>query len=284
MNTSTVLLSSSNPIPFRIGASDSGQTGQTGHTDPCASAGESGSSGSTGSTGSTEASAPAAIVVAASADYHHVTRRPRPDRDDLAAVTGHPVTVLVHSSDACGASSLQAHEGALYRAGGHRIGLSPRGAQRRGWILDPTQVLDLEPGHDRTGLLRARVQQVRASLPAVEDLSRQHLRALPRRARRPVPIGLAVFATWYAGPSTSPGAIWLLHSYLPEDDIAEGYLLLRPGPGISEHGTIFGKHLLRTGARILHPPKLRLADALTLADLPYHQVLARFVPGHPAPR
>jgi len=85
-----------------------------------------------------------------------------------------------------------------------------------------------------------------------------------------------VFCTWRLPHATAPGAIWLLHSYLPGDDIAEGVLLVRPELGVSEHGSVFGRQLLQLGGEIVDAPVVPWREALRLVDDDHAAVLARF--------
>jgi hypothetical protein len=227
-----------------------------------------------------------AIVDAAIADYHQVTGRPQPTPGDLHAlarsqVRGTPVTLLRESENMFGAPLIQAVEGRLFLGLNDQLGLLPKRARTEGVAISAGSILDLEAGYGATQAMRTRVEAVRSSLPQLTDLTRQDLLTLPVRAPDPAPIALAVFGTWQLPDVLSPGAIWLLHSYDPDDDIADGVLLVRPEHGYSEHGSVAGKVLPGFGGRILNPPALTLETAMDLTDLPYPQALARFV--HPQP-
>ena len=67
-----------------------------------------------------------------------------------------------------------------------------------------------------------------------------------------------------------PG-VWLLHSYLPGDDIAEGVFVVPDGHGaVTEHGSVYGRDLLRRFAKV-GPVNVSIADALRLT---YTEALA----------
>jgi hypothetical protein len=182
-----------------------------------------------------------------------------------------------------------------------RLALRPAGARSRMIALDAGDVLDVEPGYGTIDLLRERVELSRAGLPRLEALAQEDLLALPDynlelgdqsaddghddrddEEEPPTMIRLAVMGTCRLPHVTSPAAIWLLHSYSPDDDIAEGYLLINPSDGCSEHGSIYGRDILRFGGRIVLPDDLAqtpltLTDAFVLGDLPQEQWLARFI-------
>lgn len=113
---------------------------------------------------------------------------------------------------------------------------------------------------------------MRATLPQLTELVKERLAQLPISSRD---CTLAVFCTWPLPHATVPGAIWLLHSYLP-GDIAEGVLLVRSEAGVSEHGSVLGRELLRIGGEIVDAPAISVDEALRLADEDYAMVLARF--------
>ncbi len=121
--------------------------------------------------------------------------------------------------------------------------------------------------------LRRRVAAVQASLPHLAELTQQRLARLPARGKN---CTLAAFGTLRLPDATATGAIWLLHSYLPGDDIAEGVLLVRPEGGVSESGSVLGRQSLRAGGEILGAPVLSLREALAMVDEDYSTVLARF--------
>jgi hypothetical protein len=227
-----------------------------------------------------------AIVDAAIACYHEVTGRPHPTRGDLHALArsqdrGAPVTLLCEGENMFGAPFIQAVEGRLFLGLNDQLGLLAKGARTQGVAISADSILDLEVEYGATQAMRTRVEAVRSTLPQLRELTRQDLLTLPMRASDPAPIALAVFGTWQSPDVLSPGAIWLLHSYDPDDDIADGVLLLRPEHGHSEHGSVPGRTLPGFGGRILNPPTLTLETAMDLTDLPYAQALARFV--HPQP-
>ncbi len=236
----------------------------------------------------------AAVVDAVVGEYERVTDRASPSRADLAAAAdlGLRVSLAYFATRPFGARSVLALEGRLTTGpadpaqdrGGRAVTaktevllLRPKGSRRRTIRLEADRVLDLEAGLRRTDVLRRRIAQTRAALPPVEPLTRQHLLELPQDAGDDALIGLAAFGTCQLPDGPSPAAIWLLHSYQPQDDITEGYLLVRDGQ--CEHGSIYGRHLLEFGGRIAwtsrptsaQTPALTLAGAFDLGALPTHE-------------
>jgi len=212
-----------------------------------------------------------AIVAAVTADYHRVTGRPPVTDEQLAGLVTHKVTLLRIGENMLGARAIVASPGTIFR--GSRLALLPKGSRRHGFGISAGSVLDVAPGYAGVEVLRQRVAAVRATLPDLTELTKERLAQLPTRGRD---CTLAVFCTWQLPHATAPGAIWLLHSYLPGDDIAEGVLLVRPELGVSEHGSVFGRQLLQLGGEIVDAPVVPWREALRLVDDDHAAVLARF--------
>lgn len=219
-----------------------------------------------------------AVVAAVLADYSEVTGRPIVTDAGLRELHGSKVTLLRTGENMFGATSVQAAEGTIFVTGRDVLAYLPKGKRTSGFRLSAEQVLDVEVGYNKTDVLRQRIEQVKARYPVVEELTQEHLLALPEEAPSPAQIGLVVFGTWRGPAGNSPGAVWCLHSYIPEDDIVEGYLIVRPEDGDSEHGSIYGRQLLQFGGRVVNPPALSFAECFDLGALPYAEALARFAP------
>jgi hypothetical protein len=211
----------------------------------------------------------AAIVEAVIADYHRVTGRPPVTDEQFAGLVTHKVTLLRFGENLLGARAIVASPGTIFK--GARLGLLPKGKRRHGFAISADRILDVESGYAGVEVLRQRVAAVRATLPQLRELTMERLARLPTRGRD---CTLAVFGTWRLPHTTAPGAIWLLHSYLP-GDIAEGVLLVRSEAGVSEHGSVLGRELLRIGGEIVDAPRISLDEALGLVDADYAVVLAR---------
>lgn len=220
----------------------------------------------------------AALMDAVLTDYHHVTGRPKVTEEMLRSHVGRSVSLLRSGESAFGAGSIQTTQGTIFEGRGGAIAYLPKGARKNGIRLNPDGVLDVEVGYNKEDVLAGRVKAVVDMFPRLEPLTLERLRALPETAPQPAQIGLVVFGTWPGPGGRSAGAIWCLHSYMHEDDIAEGYLILRPEAGTSEHGSIYGQQLLRfTVGRVVNPPALSFAEAMDLGDLDYHEALAQIV-------
>lgn len=217
----------------------------------------------------------AAMVDAVRADYHGVTGRAPVTEAELVGLNGRKVTLLRTGESMYGAGSIQFDEGTIFLGTGGVPAYLPKGKRTKGLRLRPEGLLDIELGYGKGSQLAERVAKVKATFPEVEKLTRDHLLALPEEAPSPAQIGLVVFGTWPGPDVRSPGAIWLLHSYMPDDDIAEGYLLVRPEDGVSEYGSIYGRQLLRVGGRVVNPPAMSFAEAMDLGALDYHKALAQ---------
>jgi len=217
-----------------------------------------------------------AIIAAVAADYHGITARPDPTGQDLLALVQRDVTLTVLTENGFGALSIEAIQGRVSRSEHDQFVLLDEESHDVRQVLNPDRVLDVEPGYGHLEMMCQRVKQVLASLPAVDELTEDHLLALPQRSPREAQIGVFAFGTWRADPGSSPGAIWMLHSYDRDDDIAVGLLILRPWDGVRQHGPVYGRRLLADAGRIINPPSASLTTARDLCDLPYHEALARF--------
>lgn len=221
-----------------------------------------------------------ALVDAVKYDYHRVTGRPRLTLDDMRAMDGAKVTILRTGESMFGTGSIQAHEGTIFLGSGGRVAYLPKGKRKNGVVLTEDGVLDIELGYNKGPVLAERVAQVRATFPQVEKLTKDHLLALPdedngEEEPPPAQIGLVIFGTWRGPEGASPGAIWFLHTYIRDGDIAEGCLIVRPEHGVSEHGSVYGESLLRWGGRVTNAVPMTFAQALELTDLEYPDALAR---------
>jgi hypothetical protein len=212
----------------------------------------------------------AAIVDAVIADYHLVTGRPPVTDQQLANLVDQKVTVLRVTTSMLGSRAIVACPGTIFR--GSALGLLPKGKRRQGYRLSADTVLDIEPGYTGVEHLAGRVAAVRARLPNLVELTRDRLAQLPTNGRD---CSLAVFGTWRLPHRSSAGAIWLLHSYLPAGDIAQGLLLVRSADGVSENGSVLGEQLRLVGGEVVGAPVVPLREALALVDEEYPAVLAK---------
>jgi hypothetical protein len=213
-----------------------------------------------------------AVAAAVAAHYTQLAGRPRVTAQSLRSLVGRKVSVLCKQDGALGHAAVQTLAGTVCE-GTRGLMILPKGARKRGFSLDPSAVLDVEPGYAGEEILTARAKTVRAQMPELACLTREHLGSLPMRGSH---VTLAVFGTYRFPTGPIHGALWLLHSYDPEADIAEGVLIVPPGAAESEHGSIYGRSLLRMNVGVVTGfEPISLADALTLMNAGYRDVLTR---------
>lgn len=214
----------------------------------------------------------AAIVTAVVTDYHQRSGRPEVTDEAVEALVDQQMTLTLVTTGAFGASSIWAIEATIKRAAADGLAILPKGRRTRGYRLDPAKVLDLERGFGGIEVLRRRVEQVRAAFPQVKPLTKERLGELPDD--RTDQIAMAVFGTHRMPDGPAPGCLWLVESYEPADDIVDGVLIIRPEHGFSEHGSTYGKDLLRAGGEVVGFQPMTFGQALDLCDQDYEQALA----------
>ena len=187
---------------------------------------------------------------------------------DLPAgiVYDEPVTFLRYGHTMFGASQIVIEEGRFFDRSG-RIAFLPKGRRNRGFSLKQSDILAVRRGFNQGDALRAVVDDLTRVLPEVTPLTQDDLNALPTRG------GTCTLAAAGTSPffSTRVPGVWLLHSYLPEADIAEGVFVVADGFGaVTEHGSVYGRDLLRQFAKA-GPIAVPLAEAL---DFTFDRALA----------
>ena len=198
-----------------------------------------------------------------------------------ALIFDEPVTFLRYGHTMLGVPLISLEEGRLFLREGYgstqQIVCLPKGRRTKGYRLQPDQILAVRRGFNQGDTLRVLVDDLVRVLPAVETLTQDDLNALPTRG------GTCTLAAVGTSPfygSNVPG-VWLLHSYMPEADIAEGVFVVPDGHGaVTEHGSVYGRELLRRFAKAgsVRSTRLRpwlsgmpLVDAL---DLTFDRALA----------
>lgn len=218
----------------------------------------------------------AAIAEAVRADYCRVTDRPPVTVAQLLDLAGQQVSLLWIGTNLATAAGILASQGSIFRIfRGSRLGLRPKGTRRGGfgYCISAATTLDVEPGYAAMAEFPKRVAAVRASLPQVVELTQERLEQLPARGHD---CTLAVFGTCrLSSTTTAVGAIWLLHSYLPHADIAQGVLLVRPEYAVGQHTNVSGNQLLQAAGAIADAPVVSRREALQLTHADYDVVLAR---------
>ena len=83
-----------------------------------------------------------------------------------------------------------------------------------------------------------------------------------------------MFGTHRMPDGPAPASVWLIESYLAEDDIVQGVLIIRPEHGFSENGSVYGKDLIGMGGEVVDFAGVSFRDALALCDKDHEEALA----------
>jgi hypothetical protein len=220
-----------------------------------------------------------ALASAVLANYNRVTGRNRPSALDLADKIGYPVTLIQFGENMFGSTLIQAQEGKLFASAGRTgLGILPKGARRKGFVVEPDKVLDVVDGYC-TAAAQSLVDDVVAVYPKLRNLTQARLEELPGEGEEndEIVCSLAVFGQWRMPDGTAPDCVWLIGEYWPEDDICDrSVLLIRPQYGVSEHGSVYGRQLLngQVGEIIGFEP-LAYREAINLCDLDFDEACSR---------
>lgn len=211
----------------------------------------------------------AAIVGAVAANYGRVTGKQKPREGTLRTLIGEKVTLILVGENMLGSSMLIAREGRLFEGSGGRLAILPKGKRSKGYVVDPSRVLDVFEGWV-TNVAEANVKCVRDLYPELRNLTQERLNHLPQSPTHPH-CSLALLGR----NPTFGGAdcIWLIGEYWPEDDICDtNVLLIRPEFGVSEHGSCYGRDLLRNRqlGEIVGFEPISFAEAIALCDLDFN--------------
>jgi hypothetical protein len=206
-----------------------------------------------------------AIVNAVVNNYHRITGRQKPDEENLQALVGEKVTVILGGENLLGSGMLIAREGKIFE-GQRGLAILPKGKRTKGYSLDPSRVLDVFPGWV-SNVAEANVTAVRHCYPELVNLTQERLERLPRDSDE---CSMALLGTnpVFGGPD----CIWLIGEYWPEDDICDtNVLLIRPEFGTSEHGSCYGKELLRNRSlgEIVGFEPISFAEAIHLCEIDF---------------
>lgn len=212
----------------------------------------------------------AAIVDAVAAMYPDFAHRPEVTDETLTtmATTRAKVSILKIGESMMGAKMIVAAAGTLF-SGSRGIGILPKGSRKNGYRVEADKLLDIEPGYDGIHTLTARVAAVQARFPQTRPLTKEDLNALPDRGDN---CRFAVFGTLRLPDFSVPGCIWFLHSYMKEDDIAEG-AIIGPPPCESEHGSVLGQQLMRAGGAVVKAIDIPFKTVLDLTRADYEDTL-----------
>lgn len=182
-----------------------------------------------------------------------------PTAEELAALDGERVTLMCAGSNMLGARAVFARPGTLVNGGAAII---PKGRRTRGYRINAPELLAVTRGYDHTPL--AEIYE-RYSLGAAADVDTSVFAKLPNRGNT---CSVAVVATLGVDGRSVPGCLWLCHSYIADEDIVEGMLVVPETSGlVSEYGSVFGKDLAsRTAAVLTDALPVPFADAINFDD------------------
>lgn len=218
-----------------------------------------------------------AIAGAVVANYHRITGRPKPTYDDLFDMIGLQVTLVTAGETMIGATAINAREGKLFASSSRTgLGILPKGARRKGFVVNPEDALDIIRGYD-TQQAQALVDDVRAVYPRLRNLTQERLEQLPGEGEFDDVCSLALFGRWPMPDSVATDCIWLIGEYWPGDDICDrSVLLIRPEHGISETGSVYGRQLLQSQAvgEIVGFEPISYREAVHLCDLDFDEACA----------
>jgi len=220
----------------------------------------------------------AAIVNAVSGNYHRFSGRPRPDQQTLDELVGEKVTLVLGGENMLGSGMMIAREGKLFpSSSGVGVGILPKGKRTKGFRVDPGKVIDVFGGWVADEVA-AFVAEMRGShYPQLVNLTQERLQQLPGEDETDV-CSLAVFGSNPLFGATD--CLWLIGEYWPDDDICDrNVLLIRPEFGTSEHGSCYGRDLLRNRAlgEVVGFEPISCAEAVSLCSLDFDEALARVV-------
>jgi hypothetical protein len=204
-------------------------------------------------------------------NYARVTGRNRPAREDLEAMLGEKVTLIIGGENMLGSSLLVAREGRLFQGSGGALAILPKGKRSKGYRVDPERVLDMFPGWV-TNVAEANVKAVREQYPELRNLTQERLNELPASS------DMCTLALLGRNPVFGGAdCLWLIGEYWPEDDICDtNVLLIRPEFGTSEHGSCYGQELLRNRAlgEVVGFEPISFSDAIKLCSVDFDEAIA----------
>jgi hypothetical protein len=215
-----------------------------------------------------------AILAAVIDRYSAISGRERPTEERLYDLIGQKVTLVQHGENMLGGGLLVAQEGKLFTGSSGGFGILPKGARSKGYRVKPERVLDVFPGYATAEAIEV-ARKVREHFPVVTALTPERLRELPPRSNT---LSLCMFGTWRMPDSKATDALYLAHSYMREEDIVEGMLLIRPEHGYSEHGSAWGRQLLDgpMGEVPAFQP-ISFDEGMALCDLDFDEAYERVI-------
>ena len=218
-----------------------------------------------------------ALLNAVRGNYNRLLEREQPTEEDLALLDGKKVTLIQWGENALGGGVLKAEEGTIIVISDGQIALLPKGVRSKGWRINPDKVLDVLPGYC-AGVASERVAEVRSYYPELREITPERLREVPTNSNT---ISMCTFGTWALPDCTATDAVQLIHEYLPSDDIVESVLLIRPQHGFSEHGSCYGRQIMRSFGEVVGFKSISLSEAMDLCNMDFDEAVAQIMPERP---
>jgi hypothetical protein len=214
----------------------------------------------------------AAVVSAVAGNYSRISGHPKPTEEQLIGMIGERVTLIVLAENMLGAEAIVAREGRLFAGTRGPVAIMPKGARKKGYVVDSSKVLDVLPGYT-PGTAQLRVDKVRDRFPRLRPFTQERLEELPQES------SVCSMALFGRSPMwDAPDCIWLLGEYWPEDDICDcNVLLIRPEFAVSESGSCYGRELLANRAlgEVVDFEPIPFGEAIMMCEIPYEDALAR---------
>ena len=209
-----------------------------------------------------------AITAAVVDRYNAILGRPRPQDEELYAMSGQKVTLIQAGENIFGGQLLNAHEGKLV-TGDFGLGIIPKGARTKGFKVNPERVLDVIPGYETEQALEF-VKKVRQHFPKLKPLTQDRLDEMPSSSES---LSLCVFGSYRMPDSVATDALVLMSEYDKENDIVDGgVVLLRPEYGVSEHGSVYGRQLLSSNmGEVVGFDPISFSDGIKLCELDFDE-------------
>lgn len=212
--------------------------------------------------------------------YNAITGRPQPTEDEVRELAGQKVTLVRAGENMIGGEMIVATEGTIFIgvSHGNPLAIKPKRNRTRGLRLDLTNVLDVIPGYS-TAIAQGYVDEVRAHFPQVREITQERLLELPRSWDEQM-ITFCAFGEYRLPDCRATDAIVMFAEYDDVNDILDsGVVLVRPEFGVSEHGSMYGRDLLRFSmGEVIGFQPITFSEAVALCDLDFDEAFEQVMP------
>jgi hypothetical protein len=188
------------------------------------------------------------------------------DRLQAAVASGEPVTILKVSEGYFGGGIPSIMQGKLFNGRSGQIGFLPTGKRTQGIVLKGA--LDMVDNAKPAAVAELnRRWYEETHLPPTVPLALDALKS----ATEENPIAVLYTHPGFEPDQRTPGCVWYIDYYEEDEDgepgsgIAGGYLWCPEDSGLySEHGSTYGKDILKDGALVSTKPKINFAGMMEL--------------------